>query len=107
MTGGLKEEWDVRQICSPGLLSDTAVKTLETLNLFNTQDHFEVMAICSLHQTDPSPVWVMLVIDVADDSEVVQDDRDVLIILIQDPNRTIILGPSKILLLSCHHSGIV
>jgi hypothetical protein len=85
---------DVRQICSPGLLGNTSVKGLESLDLFHIQDDFEVMAISSLNQADPSSVWVMLVIDVANDREVVQDDRDILVILINYPNRAIILSPS-------------
>ena len=54
--------------------------------------------------THPPSVWVMLFIDIPNHCEVVQDDRDrdILVIVIQDPNGAVILGPSQILLLGYH-----
>ena len=52
--------------------------------------------------THPPSVWVMLLIDIPNHCEVVQDDRDILVIVIQDPNGPVILGPSQILLLGYH-----
>ena len=90
---------DVRQISTPGLLSDTSMERFEGLNFINTQYHIKIFPISSFNQENPTPVWVILVIDVASDCEVVEDNRDVFLILIHDANRSIIMTPDKILLL--------
>ena len=90
---------DVRQSSTTGLLSETLVERFEGLNFINTQYHIKLFTISSFNQANPSPVGVILVIDVASDCEVVEDNRDVFLILIHDANRSVIMTPDKILLL--------
>ena len=92
-------KWDVGQICTPSLLSYTAVKISEGLHFIHTQDHIELLPISGSYQAHPTPIWMVLVIDIANNSEVVEDYRDVFIILLHDTNGSIIVVPDEILLL--------
>ena len=103
-------EGDVGEVSSPGLLSDTAMETLECFDFINREYDSEVMTISSFDKTFPASVLMVLVsIDVPNHLEVVEDDWAVLrvisIYVLHDANRPIIPGPNE-LLLHVRHDAI-
>ena len=83
----------------PSLLSNTAVKISEVLHFIHTQDHIELLSISGSYQAHPTPIWMVLVVDIANNHEVVEDYKDVFIILIHDTNGSVTVVPDEILLL--------
>ena len=60
----------VGEICTPSLLSHTTVKSLERLNFINIKDDLELFPISCFDQANPTPIWMVLIIDVTNNKVV-------------------------------------